>query len=395
LTERGDGGGRIRVLQAITRMIVGGAQLHALHLCQRLDPCRFETELLTGPELGPEGDLLTAARASVSTTVVEPLGREIRPLRDLRAYRMVREHLRRRRFHIVHTNTSKAGILVRRAARAAEVPVIVHTVHGWQWTHARTGWMNRFIIASEREAARYTDRLVVVAGKDREKGLAAGVGRPEQYVLIESAIALDRFDPARVRGDLFRASRGIPPGAPVAGTVGRFAYQKAPEVMLSAARRILSEHPEAHFVYVGDGPQREDVLGRMGDFAGNKRLHLVGLQEDVVPILAAFDVFLLSSRYEGLPRVVVEAMAMEKPVVSTPADGVVEVVVPGETGVLVPHGDDAALAREALTLLRDRERACALGRRGRETAVVRFDLDTMIHRTERLYDELLREKGLL
>lgn len=383
-----------RVLQAITRMIVGGAQLHALHLCQRLDPARFRTELLTGPELGPEGDLLTTALDTVPTHVVPELGREMEPARDLRAYRAVKRYLEAKRFHIVHTNTSKAGILVRQAARAAGVPIILHTVHGWQWTHARRGTMNRFIIASERWAARFTDRLIVVTEKDREKGLKAKVGRAEQYVLIESSIALERFRPDPEKGKTLRSELGISERAPVAGTVGRFAHQKAPEVMLAAARRILEANPEAHFVYVGDGPLRDEILTGMGDFAGHPRLHLLGIQEDVVPSLAAMDVFLLSSRYEGLPRVVVEAMAMEKPVVSTPADGVLEIVVPDTTGELVPFEDDRLLAAAALSLLSDTVRARAFGHRARELVLRRFDLDSMVQRTEHLYDQLIREKEL-
>jgi glycosyltransferase involved in cell wall biosynthesis len=173
--------------------------------------------------------------------------------------------------------------------------------------------MNRFIIESERWAARITDRLVVVAAEDRKKGLAAGVGAPERYVLIESSIPLDTFDPSSVDVGAVRARLGIPDGAPVAGTVGRFAYQKAPEIMLEAARKILESQPDAHFVYVGDGPLRDEVLSMMGEFAGHPRLHLAGVVTDVAPLVAGFDVFLLSSRYEGLPRVVVEAMALEKP----------------------------------------------------------------------------------
>jgi len=384
----------IRVLQAITRMIVGGAQLHALYLCQRLDKSRFDTQLLTGPELGPEGDLLSAARATVPTQVIGALGREVHPLRDVEAYFAIERFLKKERFHIVHTNTSKAGILVRRAARACGVPIVVHTVHGWQWTEARTGTMNRFIIASERWAAGLSDRLIVVTEKDREKGLKAGVGRPEQYVLIESSIALDRFTPDPEKRKQFRRAFGIPEDAPVAGTVGRFAYQKAPEVMLAAAKRILAENSAAHFLYVGDGPLRDDVLGRMGDFARHPRLHLSGILEDVVPSLAAMDVFLLSSRYEGLPRVVVEAMAMELPVVSTPADGVLEIVIPEATGLLVPHEDEEALAKKAIMLLADPEQARRLGTRGRALVIQRFDLDGMVRRTASLYEGLLQEKRL-
>jgi glycosyltransferase involved in cell wall biosynthesis len=254
--------------------------------------------------------------------------------------------------------------------------------------------MNRFIIESERWAARITDRLVVVAAEDRKKGLAAGVGAPERYVLIESSIPLDTFDPSSVDVGAVRARLGIPDGAPVAGTVGRFAYQKAPEIMLEAARKILESQPDAHFVYVGDGPLRDEVLSMMGEFAGHPRLHLAGVVTDVAPLVAGFDVFLLSSRYEGLPRVVVEAMALEKPVVSTPADGVVEVVRDGTTGIIVPHGDAQALADAALSVIRAPDRGRSMGRAARAVALKRFDLDSMISRTEKLYESLLVEKGL-
>ncbi len=375
-------------------MILGGAQVHVLYLCRLLDRERYDVQLLTGPELGPEGDLLSAARrAGVPTTVIGSLRREIRPWNDFRAYLALRDHLRREPYDIVHTNVSKAGILVRHAAREAGVPVIIHTAHGWQWTSARGGVMNRFIIGSERWAARFTDRIVVVAEKDREKGLAAGVGRPEQYALIESAIPLDEFDPDRVRGDGVKDELGIPAGAPVAGTVGRFAYQKAPEVMLAAARALLERLPNSHFIYVGDGPLRGDMEDRFGPFMRHPHLHLVGLRQDVPRVVAAMDVFLLSSRYEGLPRVVVEAMALGKPVVSTPADGVVEVVRDEVTGRLVPPGDWSALAEAAAALIESPERRRVLGTAARRIATERFGLEGMVTRTEKLYEELLASKG--
>jgi glycosyltransferase involved in cell wall biosynthesis len=325
--------------------------------------------------------------------VIPALGREIRPWRDLRAYRAVQEHLRRNRYAIVHTHTSKAGILARLAAHRLKVPVIIHTAHGWQWTHARGGGMNTMIRASERRAARYSDRIIVVAEKDREKGLAAGVGRPEQYVLIESAIPLDEFDPGVADGARFREELGIPPGAPVAGTVGRFSFQKAPEIMLAAAMTILAREPEAHFIYVGDGPLRTQLVERISG-EGRERLHLAGIRKDVPAALAAMDVFALSSRYEGLPRVVVEAMAMEMPVVTTPADGVVDVVKENTTGYIVPFEDSESLAGRILSLLKDRGQARQMGAAARPLVLERFEIGQMVRRIEDLYREVLTEKGI-
>jgi glycosyltransferase involved in cell wall biosynthesis len=384
---------RWRVLQAITRMIHRGAQVHTLQTCRHLDPARFEVHLLTGPELGSEGTLLEAAREVIPVTMIPHLRREIRPWVDWMATREIRAHLRARRYDVVHTNTSKAGVLVRRAAAEGGVPAIIHTVHGWQWSPARSPLMNRFIIASERRMAAITDRIVVVADTDREKGLAAGVGRPEQYVVIESAIPLEAFDPDRVSGAGVRIELAIPPHAPVAGTVGPFVRQKAPEIMLEAAGVLLERLPGAHFIYLGDGPDRKRWFRRYDHVTGHPRFHHLGIRGDVAPVVAAFDVFLLSSRYEGLPRVVVEAMALGKPVVSTPADGVVEVVLPERTGALVPHEDGRALGEAAARLLGRVDLARTWGGNARALACERFALPSMIRRIESLYEEVLAEKG--
>lgn len=374
-------------------MILGGAQLTVLDLCRFLDPTRFEATLLTGPELGPEGDLLSVAReAGIRTRIIPSLGREIRPVRDFQAYRGIRRHFEETRYDVVHTHISKTGILGRQAARQAGVPAVIHTAHGWQWTLARSAAMRRFIINCERWAARRADRIIVVAEGDREKGLSAGVGTPDQYVVIESAIALEAFDPDRVTGQRIRRELGIPAAAPVAGTVGRMAHPKEPAVMLQAARRILTEHVEAHFVYVGDGPDRSTVLAGLGEFRDHPRLHLPGLQRDVAPYMAAMDVFLLSSSSEGLPRTVVEAMALGKPVVSTPAGAVPDLVIEGETGHLVPFADAAGLAAATLSLLREPQRGRALGGAARGRVIERFDVLRMVRRIEALYLRVLSEK---
>jgi len=385
----------MRVLQAITRMIVGGAQINTLDLCRYVDRQQFETTLLTGPDLGPEGDLLSVAGVTDLPVVLIPkLGREIRPARDAAAYLDIRAHLRRHPYDLVHTHVSKAGLLVRHAARRRRIPAIIHTAHGWQWTLARSERMKRFIIACERWAARFTDRIIVVAEGDREKGLREGVGRPEQYVVIESAICLDDFDPTRVSGSVTRRELEIPAEARVAGTVGRFSHPKEPEMMLRAAGRILEAREDFHFIYVGDGPQREAVLSGLGSLRDHPRLHLVGLRHDVPRWVAAMDVFLLSSSSEGLPRVVVEAMALEKPVISTPAGSVPELVIEGRTGCLVPFGNDEALAEAALALLDDEPRAGRFGREARRGVVTRFDRESMVRRTEALYADVLAEKSV-
>ncbi len=388
-----------RVLHPITRMIVGGAQLNTLYSCTLADPARYRAEIATGPQTGPEGNLPASPEASgVTVHAIPGLRREVNPLAELQAYRDLAALLRGAAaqgdpFQVVHTHTSKAGILGRLAAHRGRVPAVIHTVHGWQWTQARRGRENGLIVAAERRAARWSDRLIVVAERDREKGLEAGVGTPEQYVHIESAIPLDRFQANPAARAEVRGMLGIPAEAPVAATVGRFAYQKAPEVFLRAALRMLDRMPDAHVVHVGDGPDREQALRAVPQAASHSRLHLMGLREDVPRILGACDLFLLSSRYEGLPRVVVEAYALGLPVVSTPADGVVEVVEDGVTGILTPFGDDAAMAEAAERLLRAPDLRRTMGDRGRDSVRRRFDVRTMVARIQDLYDEVLAGKG--
>lgn len=402
---RGTGGDRKpaghtpRVLQAITRMMVGGAQLTALQTAERLSRTDYRCELLTGPQTGPEGDLLSVARDVVPTTILPTLVREVHPWHDARALKDARRFLASQGrlgdpFQVVHTHVSKAGAIVRQAARSVHTPVIVHTAHGWQWTNPSQGVLNRIMVATERWAARFTDLILVVSEQDREKGLAAGVGIPTQYRLVESAIDLEAFDPSRVRGTTVRNELAIPHGVPVVGTVGRFAYPKEPEVMLEAARRLLAAHSSLHFVYAGHGPDRERVLARFPDLVAHPRMHLPGLRRDVPELLALLDVFLLSSTLEGLARTVVEALAMGIPVVSTPAGGVPEVVIDSVTGRLVPFADPEALAQATLALLDAPEVAAAWGAEGSRRVRLRFDVNRMVAAIEDIYRELLARKGL-
>jgi L-malate glycosyltransferase len=210
-------------------------------------------------------------------------------------------------------------------------------------------------------------------------------------VLIESAVPMDAFDPRRVDGAAVRAELGIPVRAPVAGTVNRFAYPKEPQLMLEAARRILEARPDAHFIFVGDGPLRDKTLACLGDLPRHPRLHMTGVRQDVPPLVAAMDVFLLSSKVEGMPRAAVEALALGKPVVSTPAGGVGEIVVNGKTGFLVPHGDAVALSENTLRLLGDPEQGRALGAEGSRRVRKRFDVRLMVERISALYEQLLEE----
>lgn len=378
----------IRVLHVITRMIVGGAQENALLSCALADPRRFPSELLSGPETGSEGELHTETRARGVCHRIEPsLVRAVHPVRDLVALLRLWRLFRNGRWDVVHTHSSKAGILGRLAARLAGVPHVVHTVHGWGFTPGQSRLVFHAYVALERWCARACDVLVVVGNADRDEGLARGIGRPDQYRLIRSGIEVGAFRDVRVEAGDVRRRLGVPPDAFVVGCVGRLSAQKAPLDLVDAFGRLAAGHPHAHLVLVGDGPLRgavEEAVARAGLGA---RVHLTGLRRDVPELLRAFDVLALSSRWEGLPRVFPQAMAAGLPIVATRVAGAADAVVPGESGFLVPPGDPAALAAALETLARDPTLLRRLGETGR-ARVEAFSAARMVRQLEAVYAAL-------
>jgi glycosyltransferase involved in cell wall biosynthesis len=380
----------IQVLHPITRLIVGGAQENTMYTAAFLNPQRFHVKVLSGPQTGPEGSLIEEVRArGVPLTILPDLRREIDPWRDLKALWKLARFIRAGRFTIVHTHSSKAGILGRIAARLAGTPVVVHTVHGWSFHDHMSAPKRSLFTALERLTAPLTDALIVVTRQDIDKGLAAGIGRPNQYHLIRSAISLDRFDPAQVDRETVRSELGIPPDAPVLGNVGRFSPQKNPLDWVRVAGRVARAIPECRFLLVGDGPLRPKVEAALEEEGIADRTVLTGLRRDVPEMMAAMDVFLLTSLWEGLPRVIPQAMSMEVPVVANRADGTTEAIDHSETGFLCEPDDLDAQATYCLSLLRDPKFRRAMGQRGRTWASREFDVRHMVAQIADLYESLL------
>ena len=380
---------RIPVLHIITRLIVGGAQEHTMLTAALLDPDRYAVDIVSGPQTGSEGSLIEEVRAHGIPLTIEPaLVREVNPLKDLQALFRLTCFIRRGRYTIVHTNSSKAGILGRWAARLAGTPVIVHTVHGWGHHERQHPLVRRFYILLERATARITDKLIVVSPRNTEKGLADGIGTPEKYITIRSGIELDRFlKPTRPR-EAVREELGIPPDVPVVGTVTRLSPQKAPLDFVDAAAHVAARRPDVHFVIVGDGPLRAEMEAAIAVRSLTDRVHLTGLRRDVPDLMHSFDVFALTSLWEGLPRVLPQAMTTGLPIVATAVDGNAEAVTDGVNGFLTPPGDPQAMAAALLRLLEDSVLARRMGEAGRRKAG-EFSAHRMVSDIAALYDTLL------
>jgi glycosyltransferase involved in cell wall biosynthesis len=391
----------IRVAHVITRLILGGAQENTLYtaIAQHRDP-RFDVTLIVGVDEGGEGDLFAQADAAgVKVIVVPSLVRPIRPVTDMRALFALTRQLRSGRFDIVHTHSSKAGILGRVAARLAGVPVVIHTLHSLVFHEYQSAWKNRIYVALKRLCAPLTDRLISVNDQTARGALAQGIGRPEQHVTIFSGMELDRFlgvsDSLSVADAKRRA--GIDPETPVVGKIARFFPLKGHDQFLAAAVEIVRLDPRARFLLVGDGPYRETFEASAAAAGVLDRMVFAGRvpPEDVAAWIQAMDVVVHTSLREGIARVLPQAGAVGKPVVTFALDGAPEVVQDGISGYLVPALDVDALASRVVALLGDSETRMRLGAAARQFAAKHFALQTMVSRINEVYFETMAAKGVI
>jgi glycosyltransferase involved in cell wall biosynthesis len=390
----GDAAGRIRILHVITRLVVGGAQENTLLTVAGLDPRRYHVELAAGPEAGPEGSL--SPPPGVPFHLVPTLVRDVQPWRDLRALLDLYRLMRRGRYDVVHTHTSKAGLLGRLAARLAGVPVVVHTPHGHVFSGYGPRALIRIFVWAERCLARWTHSLVALTPTERDDHLREGVGEPAQWTVIPSGIPLDRFTGP---GALRRTDLGLPEGEPVVGCVARLVPVKGVGDLLEALAQVRASGIRAHCALVGDGPLREHLRVQARALGVDDVVHFVGLRRDVPQVLPLFDVVALPSRNEGMGRALLEAQAAGIPVVASRVGGIPDVVEDGRTGVLVPPGDPRALAEALVTLLANPGLRAAMGRAAREAVGRDLGVAAMVERLDALYTSLRgsgrEERGLL
>jgi len=378
---------RHRIAHVITRLDLGGAQQNTLYSCAHHDRERFEVALVAG-----SGGLLDdEARGldGVDVRLVPWLRHEISPWDDTAAVVRLARLFGDLGVDLVHTHSSKAGILARAAARIAGVPRVVHTVHGWSFNDTQPAFVQGLYAALERWAARGTDRIVTVSTLNVDKGLALGIGERAQYRVIHSGIDLAEFRRPRGAGEAVRRELGIAPGQRLVGTVACLKPQKAPLDFVRAAALAHRADPTLRFAIAGDGELRAEVESEIRAHGMQGAVRLLGWRRDVPEILAALDLFVLTSRFEGLPRVVLQAMAAGVPVVATAVDGTPEVVHDGETGLLVPPADPQEAAVAILRMVRERALAERCAAEAGRRLSGEFDSRRMVRDLDDLYAELL------
>ena len=383
----------IRVAHVITRLDLGGAQDNTLHTVRHLKT-PFAPFLVAGP-----GGLLDeeTLRSGMEAHFVASLIRPIRPWRDVAAVAALARLFRRLRPEIVHTHSSKAGIVGRTAAAVAGVPVVVHTIHGFGFHPGQAGALRAALFLAERAVRPLTTHVVAVSRAHVERGAALGLLDPARASVIRSGVHLAEIraaaGAAASRGrEAHRARLGLPQDGPLVGMVACLKPQKAPLDFVEVASRVARGRPDVRFVIAGDGELRGAVVSRARALGLDDRLHLLGWRRDVPDLLAALDVLVLTSRWEGLPRVIPEAIAASVPVVATAVDGSAEILHDGLNGFLAPPGDVEGIAARLARLLDDPD----LRRRVADAArplLEEFDIDRMVRRQEALYARLLGERS--
>ncbi len=323
--------------------------------------------------------------------MIPELGRSISPWADLVALWKLYRLIRRERFEIVHTHSSKAGVLGRLAAFLAGTPMIVHTLHSLVFHDYQPRAVNLALRLIKRALAPITDHYISVSRLIAERALAARIGSPDRFTTIYSGMELDWFLAADDDGSVVRAEFGIAADAPVVGKIARLFKLKGHDQLLDAAPAIVARHPSVRFLLVGDGVLQEHLRARARQLGVEENVVFAGLvdRERIPEMLAAMDVLVHTSLREGLARVLPQALAMGRPCVAFELDGAPEVVLPGRTGYLVRPGDAAGLADAINRLLDDPQLRESMGFEGRKLVDPAFRAETMVAQIAEVYERLL------
>ncbi|UCG48382.1 MAG: glycosyltransferase [Phycisphaerales bacterium] len=389
----------MKIVQIITRLILGGAQENTLITCKLLAERGHEVVLITGPALGPEGELFNQTQgAGYRVVVVDRLRRAINPFNDIVSYFQVRRLLGRLRPDVVHTHSAKAGILGRYAGWGLKGrlgggrPAVVHTIHGLAFHPYQSGLLNRFYIGVEKAAAARTDFFISVADAMTEQALAAGIGRREQYVTAYSAIEEDAFlEPiGEERRRDFRGRYGIADDSVVLVTIARLFTLKGHEYIIESAKELAGRFEKAVWLFVGDGILTEQYKERVRRMGLAERFKFAGLlPPGEIPLaIQSSDILVHCSLREGLARALPQGMLCGRPVVSFDVDGARE-VVNERTGRLIEPKNVEQLTRACGELMEDGALRKRLGERGRESVRQKFAPGTMVDTIEAVYQRLL------
>jgi len=388
----------IKVLQVLEAM--GGGTTKLLYgLITHLNPEEFEINLALPPPapydplrpLADPGfpDLVREKGFKVET--VRMVGGGIAPLADLKATLTLHRIMCRNGYDVVHAHSAKGGFTGRLAARLASVPAVIYTPSGLPFNPFISRHVSLLYLALERFAGLYTDAIIAACASEYEQVIRHRLVAKSKVMLLPNPFDIAACKPT-VSPAAKRQELGLNPENPIVGTVARLTRQKGVEFFVEAAALVLRSHPRAQFVLIGDGELRPQVEAQINDLGIASSFHFLGRRADYLDLMATFDIFVLSSLWEGLPYAPLEAMALAKPVVGTDVTGLRDIIQHQMNGLLVPAQSAQALAQAIVVLLEDKGLAIRLGEEGRRSLGQRYDPDRVASQTGELYKEILARK---
>ena len=389
----------MKIVHIITRLILGGAQENTLITCKQLAERGHDITLITGPAIGPEGELFEQTKdAGYKTIVADKMIRPINPLYDFITYHKIKKLLKKIKPDVVHTHSAKAGILGRFAGYSLKgrwgekIPVVVHTIHGLAFHPYQCKWLNRFYIAIEKAAARRTDYFITVADAMIWQAKEAGIGVEKPFTTAYSAIEEEAFlnpiDENQIRE--FRVKYGISKESVVIVTIARLFELKGHDFIIESAKILAKKYDNVMWIFVGDGNLSEKYKKEVYELGLADRIKFAGLlPPSQIPLaIQSSDILVHCSLREGLARALPQAMLCGKPAVSFDVDGARE-VVNKNTGQLIEPKNVEQLTKACAELIEDETLRRKLGENGRESVKEKFAPNTMVDAIERIYKDLL------
>ena len=389
---------RTKVVHIITKLELGGAQQNTLFTVAHLTRSMYEPVLISGTE----GILVEDAMKldDVKVYLIPELVREVRPLKDVIALLKLRRILKQLRLDaevkipetnsviIVHTHSSKAGILGRWAARLAGIRLTIHSIHGFSFNDFQPSLVKAFYIFLERITSLITTKFIAVSKANIEEGIRKRIFTRDKVILIRSGIEIRKLQEVSLDRIKKRRELGVDAEIPLVAMIACFKPQKSPLDFVRIAKIVSEENSEARFLLVGDGILRSKIEKLIESLKIEDKILLLGWRRDISEIMRCINILVLTSLWEGLPRVFPQAMAAGRPVIATGVDGAPEAIQNGVNGFLLPPGDIDGMAEKIIYLIRHPKEASEMGEKGKRLDE-EFDIWKMLEQQEELYAHLL------
>ena len=386
-----------KILHVITRLDMGGSAQNTLLTCLGLSKMNYNVILAYG--LSIESQMTTSEKRSVARQIedatnnglraitVPSLVRKINPVRDIKTFWFLYRLMLTERPAIVHTHTSKAGILGRLAARLTGVPIIVHTPHGHVFYGHFNPVVTRLFLWIETLFAFFTAKIIALTEGERNDLVKYAVCKPEKLTTIHSGVEINRFMNAKVSPQKKKKALGLNPDRQLVGTVGWLLPIKGPGYLIKAMHHVWQLYQSVDLVFVGKGQLERELRNETLRLGVSDKVKFLGWRDDIHEIIPIFDVFVLPSLNEGMGRVLVEAMASGRPIVASRTGGIPDLVTHEETGLLVAPADEHGLADAIESILRDPKKAKIMGQNGKARSQ-RFSVESMVDKIDALYTDL-------